>query len=504
MATAIPTTEAGLLPETRPAASVRDAWTAPTALVLAAFYFATSIYISRHRLFWIDEIFTILLARLPHVANIWQALARGIDAQPPGYYVTVMLSEKLLGHSEVAARMPSTLALVAGLLVTYDCARRLTNGVHGLIALSLLTCSFLPYYGYEARPYALFFMLSALAFWIWNCTRYDSGWAAVAFGAVLGVAVMMHYYATLCLLPYVLWEAIRWKPWQRPSPKLLAGFIGVVVPAAVLSPLVLSFAREFSATSHVDPSLAGHASPFWTLLSTFSQWFPDGLFLLALLMLLIVLLRGEGKTMEAPPVGGAESLGWLFLTLPLAGYVLAQVKTHAFVPRYFISALPGVAVAFACWTWRCFRDARRLTVAMFGLLAAWGIGQQVMAMRDPEPLKTMQKRTRFFMNLEDSFGSDGKRFIVFPHPPLYLETSYYSKHPSECILLKGYGGFMDPQSVDLARYYPLRFWTLDDLREHAKEAVLIEPRAEVLDALRQAGFQIDERYPKPWEIVYIK
>lgn len=87
---------------------------------------------------------------------------------------------------------------------------------------------------------------------------------------------------------------------------------------------------------------------------------------------------------------------------------------------------------------------------------------------------------------------------------MYLDTAYYSRHPSSCILLKGYGGFMDPQTVDLGRYYPLRFWTLDDLRQHARETVLIEPRSDVLDALQQAGFQIEVRYPKPWDIVYIR
>ena len=153
-------------------------WSWAAAALLAVFYFATSIYIASHRLFWYDEFFTVHIARLPRWVTIFKALAHGVDSQPPIYYMLVRMSDKLLGHSEVAARLPSTLAMAAGLLITFDCARRLTNGLHGLIALSFLTCSFLPYYGYEARPYALLFMLSALAFWIWACTRYDSKWGA--------------------------------------------------------------------------------------------------------------------------------------------------------------------------------------------------------------------------------------------------------------------------------------------------------------------------------------
>jgi hypothetical protein len=206
------------------------------------------------------------------------------------------------------------------------------------------------------------------------------------FGATLCLAVTMHYYATLLLVPYALWEAIQWKPWRPPSPKLIAGSVGIIVPSAILLPLVLSFARvAFSGPSRGDPSLAGHSSQFWSLLTTFSQLFPDGLFLLALLILMTVLLRGEEKTIDAAPVPAAETLGWLFLTLPLVGFIVAQLKTHAFVPRYFIGALPPVAVAFACWTWRYFLHARPLPAAVLVLLAACGIGQQFMTMRDPEP-----------------------------------------------------------------------------------------------------------------------
>jgi hypothetical protein len=50
------------------------------------------------------------------------------------------------------ARMDMTCAALGA----FDCTRRLTNGRYGLIALAILTCSFLPFYGYETRPYGLF------------------------------------------------------------------------------------------------------------------------------------------------------------------------------------------------------------------------------------------------------------------------------------------------------------------------------------------------------------
>src|SRR5271157_4154207 len=229
------------------AVSVPSVWSLLAAALLAAFYFSTSIYIASHRLFWFDEIFTVRIARLPHLATIWTALAHGADGQPPFYYMVVRIFDKPLAHSEVAVRLPSALAMVAGLLITFDCARRLTDGLHGSIALVLLTCTFLPYYAYEARSYTIYFMLAALALWMWACTRADDKWSAVLFGAVLGLSVTMHYYAVLCLAPYALWELSRWRPWQPPSPKLTAGLLGVVLSTALTSKLMLSSSHQFSA-----------------------------------------------------------------------------------------------------------------------------------------------------------------------------------------------------------------------------------------------------------------
>ena len=119
--------------------------------LLAVFYFVTSLYIAAHRVFWFDELFTLHIARLPNWTAIWTALSNGVDALPPPYYMLVRAVDSFLGPGDVSARVPSALAMAIGLLLIFDCARRQTDGLHGLIAFSVATCSFLPYYGYEAR-----------------------------------------------------------------------------------------------------------------------------------------------------------------------------------------------------------------------------------------------------------------------------------------------------------------------------------------------------------------
>lgn len=478
------------------------------AALLVVFYLATSVYIAAHRLFWFDEFFTVRVAQLPAWTMIWTALGHAADSLPPFYYILVRAFEMLSGRGEIVARMPSALAMAAGLLLTFDCARRMTDGLHGLIALSVLTCSFLPYYGYEARSYAIYFMFAALGFWVWTRTSATLR-AAIFFGAVLCLGVTMHYYAVMCLAPYALWEVWCWKPWRRLSAKLIAGTAGVVVPAALLSPLILSFSRKFSSGYWNRPSIA-------ELRAIFPQLFPDALLLLALIAVWIVLSRTDEKDDAVPAMGAGEAIGWLFLCIPLAGFVLAEFGTKAFFSRYFICVLPGVAVAFACSLWRNFQSNYRVALGVFLLLATWGVWRQLTVVEHPESVEATGIRE--FLGLERSLRAEGKHYMVFSPPLIFSEAQYYSSHPNDCILLLPPDFERQPDAVqsapdpylhqrlllNLSQFYPMQFWRLYNLQAYASEVALIEPSQDVLDALQQSGFQIQVRSAAPLKVVYLR
>lgn len=477
------------------------------ALLLAVFYLVTSLHIASHRLFWFDEFFSVRIAQLPTWTMIWTALSHAADSLPPFYYMLVRVFQTLFGNSEVVARLPSTLAMVAGLLLTFDCARRLTDGLHGLIALSVLTCSFLPYYGYEARSYALYFMFAALGLWMW--TKSDaSARSALFFGAALFLGVTAHYYAVMCLAPYALWELIRWKPWQRPSSKLIAGVAGVVIPAALLSPLILSFSRKFSSGFWNRPSFA-------ELRAIFPQLFPDALLLLALIMVWIVFSATNEESTVVQPMSASESVGWLFLCIPLAGFVLAELGTNAFFSRYFIGALPGVAVAFACLLWRHFGKDYRVSLGIFLLLAGGGAAKQMAVARNPQSVEATGIRE--FLSIEPSLRAEGKGYMVFSPPLIFSEAQYYSRQPDDCVLLLP-TDFDQPSDalsapdpylhqrllLNLSQFSPMQIWRPYNLKAYAPEVALIEPSQDVLDALRRDGFQLRVRYSTPLKVVYLQ
>ncbi|HLI62201.1 MAG TPA: glycosyltransferase family 39 protein [Terriglobales bacterium] len=480
------------------------AGTVLAAGLLAVFYFLTSLEIAVHRVFWFDELFTLHIARLPHWTAIWSALGNGVDALPPTYYMLVRGFDARFGPAEIAARLPSALGMVIGLLLIFDCARRLSDGLHGLIALSVATCSFLPYYGYEARSYALYFMFSALAFWAWTYNGSRQNWATFLFGAAFFAGVCCHYYFVMCLVPYVLWELFRWKPGNRPSSDLLAGVAGAILPLVLLSPLILSFSRKFGGGYWNRPS-------FDELRAIYSQLFPDGLFLVALILLWIV-LAGWGAERETKPMQAAEAVGWLFLSIPLAAFVVAEWKTNAFYSRYFIGVLPGVAVAFALLLWRHYRKATQVSFGVFVLLATWGIGQQLTVMRHPEEVEATGIRS--FLQIESALQLEGKRYFVFSGPLLFLEAQQYSNYPGQCVLLlpsdfdqqakSGPDPYLHQRlEMNLSAYYPLQFWTIDDLARHRSQSALIAPDDQAVKDLRAAGIRTGTRFSQPVQVDYL-
>ena len=482
-------------------------WAYVVAALLAIFYFVTSLQVAAHRVFWFDELFTLHIAKLPQLSTIWTALSNGVDALPPAYYMVVRLFDSLFGPGDIAARLPSTIAMCLGLLLIFDCARRLTDGLHGLIALAAATCSFLPYYGYEARSYGIYFMFAALALWAWGNDRLGAKAQAVLFGAAFFGGECFHYYFGMCLLPYVVWEFLQWKPGRRPSLKMVAGIVGCIIPVLVLSPLILSFSQKFAGGYWNRPTLL-------ELRAIFSQLFPDGLFLLALIMIWIVLSRGDDdKEPATEPMQSVEAIGWLSLAIPFAAFVLAVWKTNAFYSRYFIGVLPGVAVALAIFLWRHFRLVAQVSIGIFLLLAMWGAGQQMTVVRHPD--KVEATGIRQFLDVEPSVNLEGKRYYVFSSPLLFLTAQQYSAHPERVVLLLPSDFNLQPKpgpdpylhqrlELNLAHYYPMQFWTVDDLARHRADAALVEPDDVALRDVRQAGIQAGTRFSQPIQVDYLQ
>jgi hypothetical protein len=57
--------------------------------------------------------------------------------------------------------------------------------------------------------------------------------------------------------------------------------------------------------------------------------------------------------------------------------------THAFLNRYFIGVLPGIAVGFSCLLWRRFPNRQRIPVGILLLLLGYGLRAQTLTVLHP-------------------------------------------------------------------------------------------------------------------------
>jgi hypothetical protein len=479
----------------------REIWSFAIAALLAGFYLVTSLYLASRRPYWFDEVVTFLFAHMSSVPTIWKAVVHIDPWVPVPAYIVVHFFQSIFGTSQIATRLPATVSLMLGLLITFDCSRRLSNGLHGLLAVALLSCTFLPYYGYEARSYGMYFMFAAAALWLWAHTG-ASKVAIALFCLVFFCATAVHTYAMLCILPYAISDLLSRRLRGFPSVKVFAGALGICFALGVLAIQLLAIHRGSNDFPGPHPS-------FEVFQNVYSEVFPAGLFLLALIAIWIVLLRRDDKPAPILPMQPAEQVGWLCFSIPIFGFILANTVTHAFASRYFIGMLPGIAVAFACLIWRYFNRVRAIALGIVILLISVGTLRQLQVVRHPELIDIygQQTQTRRFLKLESTLWDDGKKYILWSGNFLYLPAHYYSHHQERYVFFRSddereRAAMIIP--LGFTPYYPYRIWTIKDLKEHAAETAVINPRPGTLAAMQQADFQASIPYTDPIKVVYFK
>jgi hypothetical protein len=309
------------------------------------------------------------------------------------------------------------------------------------------------------------------------------------------LGVLMHYYLVLCLVPFAAEEAYNWRPWRWPSARIVGAVLGALAGLTVLIPQVLR-SRHFGATWWAPA--AGSLVP-----PVFTDFFPGGLFLLAMVTLWVV-LNDRSEPVTVRPVSAAERAAWFSLAIPIAGYVLGKLITHAFLDRYFIGLLPGVAVGFSCLWFRRFPDRRRIPVGILLLLLGYGLRSQTLTVLHPDLIEAYgpaQQRTRAILAMEEHFWSSGARYIVIDNNDIYsllfLEARYYSKHPERYVRWSH-----SATEPPVSRYYPMQTWTADEVKRHAREAVFVDLAPESLEVLQGSGIHTAVHKSGPLLITY--
>ena len=113
--------------------------------------------------FWYDEAFTPVHVLHP---SLWATLRSVVHTEntPPLWYVLAWADSRVLGTGEVALRLPSALAGIATVPVAWAIGRELAGRRAAVVCAALVAVNPLfVWYSQEARAYALFVLMAALA-----------------------------------------------------------------------------------------------------------------------------------------------------------------------------------------------------------------------------------------------------------------------------------------------------------------------------------------------------
>lgn len=363
----------------------------PLFLATAIYLFVVAAWSTRP--LWYDELFTYYAAKAPTSERFISLLAH-LDLNPPLQAGLTIVSFKLFGDSDFAARIPSMIAFWVASFCLFRFVSYRLGRFYGLAAmLAFWSTDFLKYAS-EARPYAL--MVAAFGIALVHWQRIADGdrrrWRFAAVGLGVAGVLMSHVFGPVLLLALGAAEIVRslgtkkiewgmWIAFFSPAPLLL-----VYVPMVrAYSGYATLYPPEFQAS-------------IFRAFGFYSEILADGGVAL-LAALAVAILVGQGGA-RVPAVRHEIALCAGLLAAPLVVNVLLMRHQGAFWPRYCIGAGLGIGFLFANVLAKATRNNRVAgAAAVMVLLAGIAVNRIVNPALAPEPRSTNP------LSLDDLDGS---------------------------------------------------------------------------------------------------
>jgi mannosyltransferase len=314
--------------------------------------------------FWLDETGTYWVIK----DGFASAFVRAMDwLNSPLYYLIARLAHLVPGRTEVTLRLPSLIAMMAAAWLMYKLAVRLFDAESALFVVLFFACSeHVAFAAADARPYALaLFLLIAST---WMLVRWlDSGRLLCAAGYVLlaALTIYTHVFLAIALVAHGIYALYRSRAGVVKPPALLAAWL----LAALLSlPLIVRLA--FSYRTRGPHSFAGTPTFFDLLAGIAPPVLTASVGLGLLIGWLSIRPQSEGRRVFPSREGMILASGWA-LVPPAALYLVSILtETKLFLPRYYISATPGLALIAGAWIRALPRGLLRSVVALAVFAAA--------------------------------------------------------------------------------------------------------------------------------------
>jgi dolichyl-phosphate-mannose-protein mannosyltransferase len=372
--------------------------------------------------FFGDELFTYEIATRPDLHAVLAGVRSNLEITPPLYFVIAWLFQKL-GDPFVWLRIPSLLAGLATIPLTYVLGVRTVGRRAALVAAGLFALSPIAiYYATEARAYALMTMLvvlSTIALLRAIETNDRRWWAALA---VLDAAAMYSHYTSV----FVLAAQAAWALWAHRE--LWRPLILAHAGAALLFAPWLPFMAEDSDAPNqkiiefLDPFKLDSAIRHLGRLADGGPYAPlsDLPGTPALVMLGLAAAIGLAGLVRRARRSGVRSvpdrvvlIALLALANPVGAAAYSAVTDDLFVVRNLIASLPALCLAFAALLMTVPRPAR--AVALLLAFAALGLGAVSTIERDTK--RPAYEEAASFIESRARPGDAVLELQAFPDPP---------------------------------------------------------------------------------------
>lgn len=329
----------------RPSVRRPPAWWPLAALTLLAAVLRLSTLGAQS--LWYDEAFTPV-----HVlhADLGATLRSVVHTEntPPLWYLLAWADARLLGTGEHALRLPSALAGIATVPLAWAIGRELTARRATAVAMAAFVAvnPLFVWYSQEARAYALFACLSALAMLCFlRALRQPSPGRMAAFALAGALALVSHYFAVFLLAPMALW--LLWVHADRLR-AVLPALCALALAGLALLPLIS--AQGGHGTQWIGRwALASRlqAIPQYYLTDYYGSALGHGIELLVALPILAGVAHGLWRVLTQPEERGAL----ISLTIAAAGILLplALVALGAdyLAPRNLLGAMVPLTALLA-------------------------------------------------------------------------------------------------------------------------------------------------------------
>ena len=444
----------GLLDELADRLEARRAWSLAGLSIL---YLSVTGLVASYRPLWNDELYTLYIARLPGLSDVWAALSTGAEQTPPFFYVLTRASLALFGQSELSLRLPAVAGFWIMALCLFCFVSNRASALYGFVAMlfPLVTGSY--YYASEARPYGLVLGFSGVALLCWQAATNDEGrlLPTAGLGVSLAAAVSCHYQAIFVLLPLALAEAVRSLILRRVALRIWAALALSVAPLLGFLPLI-ERAASYSSTFWAKPRWALIPEFYYSLLA------PSVMALLALLVLSALYpatARSRHHPATHPPAPRPQELAaaFGFMAIPIVAVVLSMLATGAFTDRYALPAVLGgsLLVAFSA-RWSSY-DRPAITAILILALCASFVSLGVKSLVTIATMREAQAHTIAFLRSEGMSElpiavSDQHAFVSLAHyaPRDIASRLVYLADPAKALTYLGHNS-VERGALDLLK-----------------------------------------------------